>query len=158
MITAEALRKAFNYDPATGKLTWRESGREAGAKAHSGYRRVGLHYHDYWAHRIIWAWWHGDWPEGVIDHIDQDGSNNRIENLRTTNRSGNAKNMRRSIANKSGVTGVCFCNRTKTWIVQIKDGGVRHHLGYFKDFDAAVASRKMAECEFGYSKHHGSPA
>lgn len=35
-----------------------------------------------YTHRIVWFLCNGVWPKGVIDHIDQDPSNNSISNLR----------------------------------------------------------------------------
>ena len=45
-------------------------------------------------HRIVWELHFGPIPEGkVIDHIDRDKSNNRIENLRCVSQSENMTNQ-----------------------------------------------------------------
>jgi hypothetical protein len=52
---------------------------------------------------------HGVWPNGLIDHIDGNKSNNRLSNLRLVNETGNAENVRRpNKRNKSGFMGVIF--------------------------------------------------
>ena len=46
------------------------------------------------AHRVIWEMYNGSIPEGlVIDHIDGDPSNNKIENLRLATISQNSFNQ-----------------------------------------------------------------
>lgn len=44
------------------------------------------------SHIIIWTLETGEYPEEVIDHIDGDGLNNIISNLRSTSQSENIKN------------------------------------------------------------------
>lgn len=58
-------------------------------------------------HRVIWQMFNGDIPEGfVIDHIDQNKSNNKLSNLRMTTIKGNSHNCKMQSNNKSGFTGV----------------------------------------------------
>lgn len=56
-------------------------------------------------HKIIWMIHFGHMPNEV-DHIDGDGLNNKIDNLRSTTRMENCRNNRKSTRNKSGVCGV----------------------------------------------------
>lgn len=49
----------------------------------------------YFAHRIIWALHYGKFPNSIIDHIDGDSSNNRLDNLRSVSQSRN--NINRSV-------------------------------------------------------------
>tara|TARA_R100001143_G_C3351183_1_gene129611 strand:- start:119 stop:490 length:372 start_codon:yes stop_codon:yes gene_type:complete len=46
----------------------------------------------YYAHRIIWTMYYGDWPENEIDHIDRNGFNNKISNLRDVTHQVNMNN------------------------------------------------------------------
>lgn len=58
-------------------------------------------------HRIIWELHHGAIPDGkVVDHIDQDTTNNKISNLRCVEPEINRRNSRMNLRNKTGVTGV----------------------------------------------------
>src|SRR5690606_354932 len=68
-----------------------------------------------YAHRIVWALYHGkDIPSGMdIDHINGDGRDNRIENLRVVPRVLNLRNQKKSRRNKTGVPGVCRSNRPR---------------------------------------------
>lgn len=66
-----------------------------------GYRRVtwdrgSLGRVREYAHRLVWVMHNGDIPDGMmVDHINLDKSDNRIENLRLVNKSGNAQNAKR---------------------------------------------------------------
>ena len=94
----------FNY--ANGKLFWGISpsngvveGEEAGCLTAMGYVGVQFKGKHYKAHRIIYEMHHGEIPEGmVIDHINGNKSDNRIENLQcVTDRYNRHKDSRGSI-------------------------------------------------------------
>ena len=54
---------------------------------------VCVNFKHYQVHRVIWALIHGECPaDMVIDHIDGNGTNNRIDNLRLVSPSQNNKN------------------------------------------------------------------
>jgi hypothetical protein len=72
-----------------GLLYWKSPGpgrrldRPAGSIRQDGYHAINVGKKKYRAHRIIWEMHHGPIPAGlVVDHIDADPGNNRIENLR----------------------------------------------------------------------------
>ena len=57
--------------------------------------------------RIIWELTYGPIPDGyVIDHLDGNPLNNKIENLACKTRAGNMRNRKKPKNNKSGVVGV----------------------------------------------------
>lgn len=93
------------------------------------------------AHRLIIGAKNG----GVVDHINRNKKDNRIENLRITDKSINAFNTGVRNNNKSGYTGVGFRNDTKKWSAEIKRNGVKHCLGCFKTKEEAIAARVKAE-------------
>lgn len=58
-----------------------------------GYLRVRKFGKEYRGHRIIWEMFHSEIPEGmVIDHINGNNGDNRIENLRMVTRQENNSN------------------------------------------------------------------
>ena len=56
----------------------------------------------YLVHRILFAMFHGYYPE-IVDHIDKDTVNNRIDNLRDATR---AENKQNSLGYKNNVMGL----------------------------------------------------
>lgn len=86
-----------------------------------------------YAHRLVWFIFNGQIPDGLmIDHIDLDKSNNRLDNLRLITKSGNAQNRR--------CRGCFWDARTNKWRAQIKIGGKSKHLGFFvEEQDARIA-------------------
>jgi hypothetical protein len=59
-------------------------------------------------HRIIWVMFHGEISENYdIDHIDQNGLNNKISNLRIVPRNINSRNSKLRKDNSSGYIGIC---------------------------------------------------
>jgi len=59
-------------------------------------------------HRIVWALHSPISEDKVIDHIDGNPWNNRIENLREVDRATNSRNTKKHTSNRSGVAGVHF--------------------------------------------------
>jgi hypothetical protein len=81
---------------------------------------------------------HGRLPNGQIDHIDGNKTNNRIENLRDVSRSVNLLNQRLPHRNnKSGYLGVDWIPKAKRWRAQLKVAGIKKTLGYFLTAEAA---------------------
>ena len=56
-------------------------------------------------HRLIFFLHHGYWPK-IVDHINRDTQDNRIENLREVTAAGNALNRGVRKDNKLGIMGV----------------------------------------------------
>lgn len=180
-ITPELLRELIDCDPQTGVLIWRErpahffltksyaagwNKRFAGTPAldackgggRLAYRHGTVFGVKVKAHRAIWAIVYGRWPEGMIDHINGDSKDNRIENLREVNASENARNVRTPTDNTSGRIGVYFRKGINRWVAKINENGRCRTLGQFKDFSAACAAREAAERAFGYHQNHGRRA
>jgi hypothetical protein len=59
-----------------------------------------------------------------IDHINNDKTDNRICNLRSVTKSGNAMNMK-------NIKGYTFCSRSKKYIAIIMVNYKKKHLGVF---------------------------
>lgn len=152
----ESLEKLFTYDASTGKLYWKisvDNGKtkmntEAGCKV-NGYIVVMIRYESYYAHRLIWILINGSIDNNLmIDHIDRDRSNNRINNLRLVGASGNVRNSSRHKNNTSGVVGVAWSKNEHRWIAYIRVANKRKHLGYFYTIEDAAAARKDAELRY----------
>ena len=151
MLTQKEVRSLFNYDPETGELTWRATkgtalvGAKAGCDSGRGYLQVQVNRKLYYAHRLIWLWVHGYFPEHQVDHINRVRDDNRLENLREVTQQCNMRNSKQQSNNTSGVTGVYWVSKDSRWLANIKINSRLLHLGYFTDFTEAVLTRLAAE-------------
>jgi hypothetical protein len=152
-LTADELRAALDYDPATGIFTWkwrtglrgssnaRNAGKVSGEVSKYGYIRIMLNSRHYLAHRLAWLYIYGHWPNEQIDHINRITSDNRIANLREATHSQNNVRARPMRNNSSGILGV-FRSPTKgKWYVSVTRDGKTKHLGTFASIDEAKAVR-----------------
>lgn len=98
-----------------------KAGEQAGSLVNGGkdYWRIRYKKKLYMVHRIIYAIYHKIElnKNMVIDHIDGDHLNNKISNLQQVSRSRNNQKAAISARNTSGIKGVCWLNRFKTWSV-----------------------------------------
>jgi len=163
-LTQNELKTVLRYDSVTGVFAWivplgRASvGTVAGCVAkNSGKSYLVIQYKNrqYFSHRLAWLYVHGEFPSGQIDHIDGNGLNNKIDNLRDVTNQENGMNRRISSNNTSGCIGVFFDKKNGKWKIQINANGKQIHLGYHEDFFDAVCARKSAENRYGYHENHG---
>lgn len=90
----------------------------------------------------------GAGADDYVDHINGNRLDNRRSNLRICTQAENMRNQTKRSDNKSGVTGVHYCNTRKRWISQIKANGKNLVLGRFLDFQDAVSARREAETKY----------
>lgn len=99
-------------------------------------------------HREILGLKKGDGKEA--DHINGNGLDNRIENLRTCTRQQNMMNCRSPLWKKNGYKGVSVHKTTGLWRARINFNGKEYSLKYHKTKeDAALAYNKKALELFG---------
>lgn len=164
MITQETVRKLFNYEPETGKLTWNypssnriKLGDEVGKSGPAGYSAVRIGGVNYLVHRLIYLYFHGVFPRQV-DHINRNRLDNRIENLRESTQSENCGNCFKSSVNTSGFKGVEWNPKNRKWRVKIKKDYKTVEIGSFIDqVDAAQAYNLAAERYFGDYAYFNGP-
>ena len=152
ILTQERLRSLLDYDPMSGDFRWRVNrtagvkvGDLAGSQDNEGYRLLSVDGRLYKAHRVAWLYMTGIWPPHVIDHIDQNPSNNAFSNLRLASTAQNGMNRRMDKRNRTGVTGVTWCTSSQKWRADIGENGKLIRLGRFDTLLDAVAARKLAE-------------
>lgn len=153
ILSASRLRELLRYDQETGSIVWRmpqsnrvKTGGLAGCKTRLGYLRVGIDGRDYQVHRVAWALHHGRWPDGVIDHIDGNSTNNRLANLRDVSIALNMQNRRTATrGSSSGSLGASWHKASRSWHARIKTGGKTTSLGYFGSPEEAHAAYVAAK-------------
>lgn len=145
----EKLRSALSLKPDTGVLVWRISsgsaraGKAASSVASTGYGRVKVDGVTYPSHRVVWALYHGEFPDGPIDHINGNRSDNRVSNLRRASNSQNQMNR----GSATGRKGVTWSAARGKWLARCAANGRRHHVGYFDDVESALAAYRAKAVE-----------
>jgi hypothetical protein len=157
-LTSDCLHKFLEY--REGKLFWKvrrgkaRAGQEAGFVGNRGYVLIVVNGKQRMAHRLVWLMHGKELPE-MLDHIDGDQLNNRIENLRAVTNSENQRNQKLRKDSTSGIKGVSWLNAHKRWAGQIWHKGKLHRAGYFKDKDeCAAAVRELRQSLHGEFARH----
>jgi len=77
---------------------------------------------------------YGEYPNGIIDHIDGNRSNNAIENLRILDAAENTHNIRKAYSSNktTGLLGANYCKENKKYLARIMVRGKMHNVGRFK--------------------------
>lgn len=161
MITQELLRALFSYreDGAlVRKVTTNPRapvGEVSGCPSKAGYLRTRVQGKLYFNHRLIWFLHHGTWPT-VVDHINGDKQDNRIENLRPCTQVENMQNCKNKKNNKTGIKGVTWRADKGKYRARITVDKKEKFVGYFDKLDEAELAIKQAR--EGYHKefaNHG---
>ena len=151
MISVDVLREYFELDAEAGKIFWKKKtaarsnriklGNEAGSLS-DGYVRVSLFKKKMMGHKVIWALVNDEWPEGDIDHINMNRSDNRISNLRKVTRSENFFNITKRSTNTSGYKGVTTRDQNGKirYVAQIAYNHNYKYLGIYNSPEEAKAA------------------
>lgn len=156
----ERPASAFKNPSYQGRWNKRWAGKRAGnivqrEESATAYRCVCVCGKKYYEHRVIWEMFFGKIPPGMeIDHLDHNGINNKIENLRITSTAGNSKNKPRLKNNTSGFTGVSRAGGR--WRAYIGAGDKQIWLGSFASIEAARNARDSANSKHRYHRNHGA--
>ena len=177
--TVQALRERVSYNPTTGSLRWLPrapssfkgerypkerqaavfncayAGKEAlNCPTGTGHLMGTFDGRPMKAHHAAWMIHYGCPPPVQIDHINGDGSDNRIANLRAANASINAKNRKTPRHNSSGIMGVYLRSDNGKWVATI-GSRPKIYLGQFDTLEAAAHARAAAMRKFDYHPNHG---
>jgi len=161
-LTQKDLQELFDY--RDGALYWKKTrafgkvkkGRKAGTiRKSDGCEGINIFYKTYLTHRLIFMY-HCGYMETMIDHIDGNRMNNRIENLRPATKSQNGFNSKKRIDNTSGIKGVSWYKPYNKWVAYCYVMGKKYNLGYYQDKDeAAKVVKEFREKHHGEFANHG---
>ena len=119
------IKERYVYDAQEGVVRNRKTGRAI--KGH--YSNCGYLYLNIWVggmrsqrqlHQVVWVLNYGAMPV-MIDHVNGNPKDNRIENLRECNQSENDQNRvwRWKPNALTGLPGVCYCKRDNNYSIKI---------------------------------------
>ena len=126
---------------------------------HNGYKLIGLckngKVKSFSVHRLVGiAFLKNPDEKPVIDHIDNNPTNNNVKNLRWCSQKDNGCNRDKQINNTSGFKGVSFHKKTNKYRAYININGKKKHIGYYETAEEASkayeAKAKVIHKEFYY--------
>ncbi len=139
-LSKEEMSESWVFS-SDGSLIWRKhyfkryAGQKAGCTNKAGYRVVKYQDIQYKIHRLVYAYHTGNWPK-VIDHINGDRSDNRIENLREVTHVVNSQNTTK-ICGAVKYRGVSYQKGRGRPRAFVQYAGKREFLGYFDSEEQA---------------------
>ena len=148
IITQEYLQTIFEYKD--GELFWKfalsyriKLGDKAGSLSSTGYKVTFINKKSYKNHRLIFLYHYGYLPK-ILDHIDGNPLNNKIENLREATHIQNCQNRSKQKNNSSGYKNIAWIKKEKKWKVKINSNNKSYYLGMFSDLELAILVATMA--------------
>ena len=119
-----------------------------------GYRMVNALGRKYLAHRIVWLITTGSWPS-IIDHIDGDRGNNRIDNLRSVDAKCNMQNRYTAQRHKASKLPIGVYSRGRRFRACIRlEDGTQKNLGTFDTPELAHAAYLGAKAIYQIGATH----
>jgi len=116
------------------------------------YYRIKINKIVYQLHNVIWYLFNNKWPDGIIDHINGNKLDNRIENLRDVTQKINCKNQKLRKTNKTGYSGISK-TKSNTFVICIMNEGKKYSKT-FKTLEEARINSVEKYIEFGFDYNH----
>ena len=145
-ITQEELQRLFTYNGRN--LCWKvtrgmaKAGKVAGTVNSRGYIHIRINNRFYQANRLVWIFLTGETLTefDIIDHKDQDRTNNAFSNLRKCSNSQNGCNSKTP---KTSSTGVKNVHRVgdRGFRIECKLNGKIYNSPIYTDVNKAIADR-----------------
>jgi hypothetical protein len=153
------IKENYSYYPWTGKIFNNITNNEVGNilqknECNNNYLRVKILGKMFMAHRVAWFLYYGKFPEDMIDHISNDGTDNRIYNLRAVCNRENQYNIKsRKIKPDAGFHNVYYHKRDNLYVVKFRINGKLTYKGSFKNIeDAADRAEIVRNQQYGEFK------
>lgn len=153
----EVLHDMFVLDAENGRLIRKQNfnrfraGEVAGTRMADGHLQMGIMRKRYLVHRVIYYMATGVDPEDmVVDHINGDPADNRIENLRLATVSQNSRSRHKNRSdNASGESNVSWNTYWQRWQVSIGVNGKRVQRKFASKEAAVECARRLRKEMFG---------
>lgn len=133
------LRRRYRYDPETGHVTNRKTGKRLGITCRKGYLHTNCFGMCVNLHTLAWVLTYGHAPKGEIDHKNRVKTDNRLRNLRDVPAWKNSLNKDFKPNRETGYRGIHVSgSRTKEY-----QTAHRRKIYSFMRLEAAVAFRRV---------------
>lgn len=144
------LVEVLDYDMYTGIFTNKINGirrikhAACGSITAYGYINITIDRKVFRAHRLAWFYCFEEWPEGILDHIDSNKSNNALDNLREATETLNKGNSPKQRNNTSGFKGVSFDKESGKFKASIRINRILKNLGRYTTAEEASQAYLLA--------------
>ena len=150
MLNKNQIINIFEYKD--GELIRRKNGNVMRSTSKEGYYRARINNKNYLVHRLIFMMHHGYLPK-IVDHINGNTTDNRIENLRAANDNQNVWNRRLNSNSLSKIKGIRL--QHGKWSARIQANKKSIYLGLFNDLELAelVVMEARDKYHVGFVNH-----
>lgn len=155
MVTQEKLKELFIYED--GNFIRKKNGKKVVCSETKGqrYLRVFIDGKPRSLHRLIYLYHFGICPK-IIDHIDGNRFNNKIENLREVTQEQNCLNRKHMSHSSSPYKNVIFNKISKKWNVVLTVNKKRKYFGSYDDIELAdLVATEARDKYHGIFVNHG---
>ena len=153
----DELKRLFSYQD--GNLIWlsvpkqrqEKLGKVVGCLGPNNRIETRINGVSYLLARLIYKWHTGLEPTCIIDHLDRDPTNNRIENLSSDDSSGNNRNKGVQANNLVGHKNIGQLKNGKFRVrIRLNPNEQKEYTKCFKTLEEAIQHRNDKLIEFGY--------
>jgi len=144
-LTIEVINDRLVYDETSPScLRWKRNGRVAGTASGGAYYKVELDKTNLFAHRIVWALFNGEMSSDVvINHVDCDGKNNKIENLEIVESVNNNRRKKMHVLNKTASNNTTGANGVNIKVTKHGEKCYRSYVARW--YDPETGKRKTKD-------------